>query len=368
MRIVPLTLLVLATAAAPVTEPVTRTVYVTVTDDQGLAVPDLTATDFTVKEGGKERDVVKAERATGRQRVALLVEDRLVADGAIRTALFEFMKRMQGSADIALITVGLRNTTLVDYTADGDALVKALNSLSLNPQPISAITEGLLELTKSIEQQKAARPVIVTLAFSGGQAGGAPAKQVLEQLRQSAAVMHSVTLAGFEGTGNSGIGTLSEWTEAVGRPPHRDCVDQSGHQGPAAGRRRPAGPVRDFVHAARRRQARQALQRERQAERRLAPGAQRNPGALVIRGALPLGLPDWFARGGPKAPLRSPGSLAVLARAVFLIRGALPPRTPRLVSASAEGYGETSPKCLRHEGGRSRGPQGPAPLTRPARD
>jgi hypothetical protein len=30
----------------------------------------------------------------------------------------------------------------------------------------------------------------------------------------------------------------------------------------------------------------------------------------LFRGALPLGLPYWLARGDPNAPLRSPGSLA----------------------------------------------------------
>ena len=38
-------------------------------------------------------------------------------------------------------------------------------------------------------------------------------------------------------------------------------------------------------------------------------GVSASRGLVVfIRGALPLGLPYWFARGGPKAPLRSPGA------------------------------------------------------------
>ena len=176
MRLALLTLLALAAPATPIAAPTTRTVYVTVTDDQGMAVPDLTAADFVVKEGGKEREVVKAERATERQRLALMVEERLVADGAIRTAMFEFMKRMIGAADISLITVGLRNNTVVDYTRDGDALVRALNSLSLNPQPVSAITEGVLELVRSIEQQKPARPTIVGTGILG-RAGRRRARQ-----------------------------------------------------------------------------------------------------------------------------------------------------------------------------------------------
>ena len=43
--------------------PTSRTVYVTVTDRQGAPVTDLTPADFVVKEGGKEREIVKAEPA-----------------------------------------------------------------------------------------------------------------------------------------------------------------------------------------------------------------------------------------------------------------------------------------------------------------
>jgi hypothetical protein len=43
----------------------TRRVYVTAVDGNGVPVTDLTAADFTVKEGGKEREIVKTGPATG---------------------------------------------------------------------------------------------------------------------------------------------------------------------------------------------------------------------------------------------------------------------------------------------------------------
>ena len=42
-----------------------RTVYVTVTDGKGAAIKDLTAADLVVKEGGKEREIVKAAPGHG---------------------------------------------------------------------------------------------------------------------------------------------------------------------------------------------------------------------------------------------------------------------------------------------------------------
>lgn len=190
-------------------EPLTRTVYVTVTDGQDAPVPGLTAADFTVKEGGKEREIVKAEPATAKMHLALVVEERLIADGGVRMGLFEFMKRVNQSAEISLITVGLRNQTLVDYTSSPDALVDALNRLSLNPNPNSNMTEGIREAAKAIEADHAERPVMVVVAISGGQAGGAPSKDVLDAVRQSRVVMHSVTLAGGD-TNNGDVSSLGD--------------------------------------------------------------------------------------------------------------------------------------------------------------
>jgi hypothetical protein len=143
-------------------------------------------------------------------RVALMVEERLSPDGNVRQGLFEFMKRMQPTAEISLISVGLRNTTVVDYTTSGDALVGALNQLSLNPQPTSNLMEGLLEVSKQIQQQTPERPVIVVVAFSGGQAGGASAHEVLNELRQSGAPLYSTTLGTAEGAGNSRVGSMGD--------------------------------------------------------------------------------------------------------------------------------------------------------------
>jgi VWFA-related protein len=172
----------------------TRTVYVTVTDKQGGPVADLTASNFTVKEGGKTQEIIKAEPAKGRMRLALMVEERLVADGSVRMGLFEFAKRLNPSAQIALMTIGLRNETIVNYTSDLNLLVQGLNGLSLNPTPNSNLTESVLDVAKKMQAERPERPVIVVVALSGGQAGGASAHQVLTELRQSGATLHAVTL------------------------------------------------------------------------------------------------------------------------------------------------------------------------------
>src|SRR5688500_7486377 len=135
--------------------PTNRTVYVTVADRQGGPVTDLTHADFVVKEGGKEREVVKAEPATLRLRLALAVEERLVPDSSVRLGIYEFVKRVTNAADISLITIGLANRTLVDFTSDPAMLVGAINKFSLNASRESNLVEGILEIAEAFARNKA---------------------------------------------------------------------------------------------------------------------------------------------------------------------------------------------------------------------
>jgi VWFA-related protein len=198
-------------AAAPAAvDSVNRTVFITATDANGAAVPDLTAANFKVKEGGKDREIVKAEPAKMLPRLALMVEERLAPDQGARVGMFEFVKRMNGAAEISLITVGLRNTTIVPFVTDPNTLLKAINELSLNPQPTSNLTEGINDMAKIFEKERPPRPVMVVLGFSGGQAGGASASSILTQLRQSGATMYAVTFGAPDANGGGTLGSMSD--------------------------------------------------------------------------------------------------------------------------------------------------------------
>jgi hypothetical protein len=189
-----------------------RTVYVTVVDGNGSAVTDLTAADLVVKEGGKEREIVKAGRASAKMRLTIAVEERLMADAAVRQAMFMFMKRVIDAAEVRLVTIGLRNDTAADYTTALDALVRAINNLTLNPRPESQVAEGVLQVAGEFTDAKTERPVLVVLAFSGGQAGVDP-RTVLEKVRQSGMTMSTVTLGG----GMTDTGSAAALSEQSGR-------------------------------------------------------------------------------------------------------------------------------------------------------
>ena len=198
-----------ARLSAATIDATTRTVYVTITDDKGAPVTDLTAANFKVKEGGKDREVVKAGQATTKAHLALMVEERLIADTQTRVGLFEFVKRMSGVAEISLVTVGLRNNSLTPFVTDVNVVLKAINELSLNPQPISNLTECISDMAKTFDQQNVERPVMVVVAFSGGQVG-ATASSILNTLRQSGATLFAVTFSGGGSGNSSNLGTMGD--------------------------------------------------------------------------------------------------------------------------------------------------------------
>lgn len=203
------TMLAASLLAPPaVIEAAERTVYVTVVDGNGAAVTDLTAADLVVKEGGKEREIVKAGPASAKMRLTIAVEERLMADTAIRQAMFAFMKRVIDKAEIRLVTIGLRNNTAADYTSALDVLVAGINKLTLNPRPESQVAEGVNEVASELIAAKPERSALVVLAFSGGQAGVDP-RSVLEKVRQSGVTMSAVTLAGGT-TDSSSAASLAE--------------------------------------------------------------------------------------------------------------------------------------------------------------
>lgn len=189
-----LLLLSTATMAAPTT----RTVHVTVTDGKGQPVSGLTPADLVVKEGGKEYQIATLEPASARMRLALAVEERLIADSSIRLGLFEFVKRVAGTADISLMTIGLSNRVLVDYTSDLSALVDVLNKLTLNPGRDSNVAEGVYDLVTQFIADRPARPVLVVVAVASGPSSVEP-RNVFDKLAESGATFHSVTFVGAGG-------------------------------------------------------------------------------------------------------------------------------------------------------------------------
>lgn len=180
----------LAAAQAPVPAATrSRTVFVTVTDRSGLPVEDLGAADFVIKEGGKTVDVVQAAIATDPIQIALIVDDN--GTGLFRAPLGRFIQRMEGRAVMALSSVTGQTMKLVDYTPDVDALLRGVATLNARPgNPDGGqLLEGISEAAIELRRREATRAAIIALTVGGEEHSTVSSDHVLNQLRQSGAML-----------------------------------------------------------------------------------------------------------------------------------------------------------------------------------
>jgi VWFA-related protein len=190
-------LLVLACVPAVVgvsAEPRTRRVYVSVLDSKGAPVTDLTAADVTIKENGKDREVVSVAPATGPLQIAVLVDDN--GTGIFRYALARFIEPLLGRAEFAISTVVPQTMKLIDYTANAQTLSTALSQLNARPGSNDGgqLLDGIAETAQELQKREARRPVIVALTVGGQEHSTLPAHHVLDKLRQSGASLHVLSV------------------------------------------------------------------------------------------------------------------------------------------------------------------------------
>ncbi len=195
-----------------------------VLDSKGEAVTGLTASDFTVKEDGVAREVLKAGPATEPLTVALLIDDSQALNAGvqfIRDAARDFVKTLVGKAEIAAITFGERPTIALDYTSDEKAVLNAVGRIFPRSGAGSYLLDAIVDTSKGLQKKEAARPVIVVLMLEDVEFSNRYYEQVLEELYKSHATLHVVAI----GTPDSGIGSdeirnrnmvIAEGTEGTG--------------------------------------------------------------------------------------------------------------------------------------------------------
>jgi VWFA-related protein len=172
-----------------------NTVYVSVLEQSGAPVTDLTAADFAVKEDGKPREILRVDAASEPLHLMILVDDN--GTGLFRSGLIQFVQQFQGRAQIAVNTVTGQTQKLVDYTPNVDVVTQAITTLTARPATNDGgqLLEGIFQASKDQEKRRAARPVIVALTVGGEEHSTVPAHQVLDQLAKSRSVLYVIQVA-----------------------------------------------------------------------------------------------------------------------------------------------------------------------------
>jgi len=145
-----------------------RLLYVTVDDGHGGAVTGLTPAEFAVKEGGVAHSVVLAEAATSRMHIALIVSEGFGTYSDVRQQIGAFIRTMTPMADVSLIQIGQTYGTLVDYTANADALVAGLARIGSRyegPTMEPIMTRGIVQSAKALVAAGVKRPAVVAIVL-----------------------------------------------------------------------------------------------------------------------------------------------------------------------------------------------------------
>ena len=194
-------------AQTAVREGVARRVYITAVDDRGAAAGDLTPDEVTVKEGGTSRAVVEVRPATEPMQVVMLLDDSGPGIRELREGVAGFVRIVQRSAEIAIVSTAKQNTVLVDFTSDPGALVNAINRLTTRTTTGGYLLDAIQESARTLVRREARRPVIVVLALEGTEYSNVAAAQVLEDVRRSGAIVHVVSV------GKPRMKTMTSWNQ-----------------------------------------------------------------------------------------------------------------------------------------------------------
>jgi VWFA-related protein len=185
------------------TETQNPTVYVSVLGPKDVPVTGLAAGDFQVKEDGVTREVLKAETATDPMQVVLLVDDSQAAAHALqplREGLGAFVDKLKGRAEIGIVTVGDRPTSLVASTTDTAALKKGITRIFDRTAAGAYLLDGIMDVSEGFTRRKASRPVIVAVTMDrvesreGVEFSNVHYEPVLKRLQASGAALHVLSV------------------------------------------------------------------------------------------------------------------------------------------------------------------------------
>ena len=174
-----------------------RQMYVSVLDADGAPVAELTVEDFTVREDGLLREVLRVSPATEPMQVALLVDNSVAMSPYLRdlrNGLESFVEQLAGDHEVAVITFGDRPTIVVDYTRSLIELRQAIGRIFPRPGSGALLLDAIYNAGQGLQRRQAARPVFVVVTTEGVEYSNRPYRMVLRTIEDAGATFHAVVM------------------------------------------------------------------------------------------------------------------------------------------------------------------------------
>lgn len=181
-----------------------RQVFVTVLDADGVPLEGLTAEHFAVREGGRDRTVLRVEPLQTPMHVAVLIDTSAGSgrpDEPFRSAVSGFVERLASFNLVSVYTFGDRVARVTDFTQDVAQLRTAMTGMYTASVGGSYLIDAIEMATKDLRPLESPRPVIVALSSEAADASKKTAGSVVKQLIANTTAFHAVTLANATGSG-----------------------------------------------------------------------------------------------------------------------------------------------------------------------
>jgi VWFA-related protein len=172
-----------------------RHVYVTVLDKDGTPLSGLTAEHFAVREGGRDRGVVRVEPLDTPMHVAVVLDTSFgpaLPIDSVRSAVGDFVERLAAAHHVALYTVAERPTRVTPFTRNVPQLRAAVANVFARPESRTYLIDTIDLVLADLKPLEPARPVIVAFTTENVEASNMTAATVMKQMIARFTVFHAI--------------------------------------------------------------------------------------------------------------------------------------------------------------------------------
>ena len=192
-----------------------RQLFMSVTNQSGQPITDITADEVTVEQDGGECTVKDFSLDSGPMKVALLVDTSDAAAqslNSLRDGLSAFLDELPPEHEIGLFTIAGQVRRRTDFTTDRDELKEQATSLFVDRNTAVVYLDGIIETWERRYDEEDAWPVFVALVYDGAEGSRSTQEEEFNEfaveLMGRAATVHAILVSTRGGALQTTISTF----------------------------------------------------------------------------------------------------------------------------------------------------------------